>query len=198
MAAPKGRGDTKLRLIIALAMVAVFLATRYWLKDEAPKPNAERPQATAPETPAASETESPPPAARPIDSPKLPAPRQPTEPRESKPPAANTKFHLDGATAKNVVLRDVEDRIVFRGDVDLQPTLDRIDAGQRLDRYNNDGIVFQNREGRLPRKPPGYYREWVQPTENLRGPGPQRIVSGKDGDRWYTPDHYAHFYRIQP
>jgi guanyl-specific ribonuclease Sa len=56
--------------------------------------------------------------------------------------------------------------------------------------------VFQNREKRLPQKPAGYYREWVHPTPGLRGPGPQRIVTGKEGEIYYSPDHYETFRRL--
>lgn len=80
--------------------------------------------------------------------------------------------------------------------VDLKPTLDRILAGVR-DRHRNDGSVFQNRSHRLPRKPDGYYREFVVPTEGVSGPGPQRLVIGGEGEIYYTPDHYETFIRIE-
>ena len=47
--------------------------------------------------------------------------------------------------------------------VDLGPTLDRISRGERFP-HRNDGSIFRNREGRLPSKPDGYYREYVHPT----------------------------------
>ena len=50
-----------------------------------------------------------------------------------------------------MTIRDLDGKVVFRGTVDVQPTLDRIAAGKRLN-YRNDGSTFQNREGRLPRK----------------------------------------------
>ena len=95
-----------------------------------------------------------------------------------------------------MILRDLDGKTVFRGDVELKPTLDRIAAKKRLNQFFNDGIAFQNRERRLPQKSAGYYHEWVHPTPEIHGPGPQRIVSGSAGDLWYTPDHYARFYRI--
>ena len=36
------------------------------------------------------------------------------------------------------------------------------------------------------------------PTPEASGPGPQRIVSGQDGDLWYTPDHYETFRKLEP
>jgi guanyl-specific ribonuclease Sa len=96
----------------------------------------------------------------------------------------------------NVSVRDLDGEVVFRGTIDVQPTLDRIAAGRRLD-YRNDGSTFQNRERRLPAKPGGYYKEFVHPTPSLSGPGPQRIVVGAKGEAYYTPDHYRTFHRIR-
>ena len=81
---------------------------------------------------------------------------------------------------------------VFQGTVDLGPTLDRIARGDKAP-YRHDGTVFGNREGRLPKKPSGWYREYVVPTPGVSGPGPQRLVVGKDGEVYYTPDHYETF-----
>ena len=78
------------------------------------------------------------------------------------------------------------------GEVDLSGTLLRIAAGERFP-HRNDGATFGNREGRLPRKPRGYYSEFVHPTPGVGGPGPQRLVIGAGGDVWYTPDHYDSF-----
>jgi len=81
-------------------------------------------------------------------------------------------------------------------DQELAATLARIDAGKKL-RFRNDGSVFENRERRLPRKPAGYYREWVHPTPGVEGPGARRMVTGKEGEVWYTPDHYKTFERVR-
>lgn len=63
--------------------------------------------------------------------------------------------------------------------------------------YARDGIIFQNREGRLPERPRGYYREYTVPTPGLSHRGARRIVAGRDGDYWYTDDHYRTFKRIR-
>ncbi|MGE0761059.1 MAG: ribonuclease domain-containing protein [Pirellulaceae bacterium] len=97
---------------------------------------------------------------------------------------------------QGVTIRDRDGRVVYRGEVDLSGTLSRIEANERLS-FPRDGSVFQNRERRLPLKPAGHYREWVHPTADLAGPGPQRIVTGKDGEAYYTPDHYETFQRIR-
>ncbi|URO01543.1 hypothetical protein NB069_18945 [Leclercia adecarboxylata] len=84
----------------------------------------------------------------------------------------------------------------FQGKIDLGPTLARIESGGSFP-HRNDGSVFQNRSGDLPQKPAGYYTEYVHPTNGIAGPGPQRIVVGKGGEMFYTPDHYKTFIPIK-
>jgi len=93
-------------------------------------------------------------------------------------------------------IHDEQGRLVFDGDVDLGPVLARIAAGER-DSHRNDGTVFANREGRLPKQPRGYYTEWVVRTEGLRGVGPQRLITGQKGEVFYTSDHYETFIRVR-
>lgn len=88
-------------------------------------------------------------------------------------------------------------RLVYEGDVDLAPVFARIAAGER-DSHRNDGTVFGNREGRLPRAARGYYTEWVVRTKGLRGVGPQRLITGQRGEAFYTPDHYETFIQVRP
>ncbi|ANQ86399.1 ribonuclease [Azoarcus olearius] len=66
--------------------------------------------------------------------------------------------------------------------------------------YRKDGTVFQNREGRLPAQPRGYYREFTVPTPGSRDRGARRIVTGGDPPAvyYYTEDHYRSFRRIEP
>ncbi len=79
--------------------------------------------------------------------------------------------------------------------VDLQKTVDRIAAGQRLP-FRNDGSTFANRERLLPQKPHGYYREYVHPTGGVSGPGGRRLVIGQLGEMYYTADHYRTFTQV--
>jgi guanyl-specific ribonuclease Sa len=97
---------------------------------------------------------------------------------------------------QDVTIYDLDGEVAYEGDVDLAQTLARIAAGKRLSSHRNDGAEFQNRERRLPKRPAGYYREWVHPTPGLGGPGPQRIVTGGEGEIYYTPDHYRTFERL--
>lgn len=63
--------------------------------------------------------------------------------------------------------------------------------------YAKDGAVFGNREGRLPRAKRGYYREYTVKTPGERSRGARRIVSGREGEHYYTSDHYNTFRRIR-
>ena len=53
-----------------------------------------------------------------------------------------------------------------------------------------------NRENLLPLRPPGHYREYVDPTEGMAGPGPRRIIIGQDGELYYTKNHYKSFPKL--
>lgn len=62
--------------------------------------------------------------------------------------------------------------------------------------YKRDGVVFGNRERRLPARPSGYYREYTVPTPGARDRGARRIVAGTPDEFYYTNDHYNTFRRI--
>ena len=94
--------------------------------------------------------------------------------------------------------------IVTAKDLGLESDVSRIKEGIKYP-SRNDGTTFQNREGLLPDHSlfekifnTKYYKEYVVPTSGLQGPGPQRIVSGKFGDWYYTPDHYKSFIKFKP
>lgn len=65
--------------------------------------------------------------------------------------------------------------------------------------YRQDGSTFQNREGRLPRQPRGYYREYTVDTPGLDHRGARRIVTGGQPPAiyYYTDDHYGSFRDFQ-
>jgi ribonuclease T1 len=64
-------------------------------------------------------------------------------------------------------------------------------------RYPHDGIVYQNLERHLPAEPSGYYHEYTVVTPGESDRGTRRIVTGRDGQFYYTADHYASFVRVQ-
>ena len=158
-----------LRIGLIVLVVGVF-AYRNWQEQQRP---AKKPAAPAPAA-----ADEPSPATRNQDESAAP-------PASSSP---KTKLF-------NQTIYDQDGKVAYRGNIDLGPTLARIQRHERLD-FPNDGVTFQNRERRLPQQPAGYYHEYVHPTPDLRGPGPQRIVTGKEGEIFYTPDHYRTFQRL--
>ncbi|MFB7324537.1 ribonuclease domain-containing protein [Streptomyces sp. NPDC056190] len=60
--------------------------------------------------------------------------------------------------------------------------------------YSQDGAVFQNREGVLPKQSTGYYHEYTVVTPGSPDRGARRIVTGqKTREDYYTADHYVTF-----
>jgi ribonuclease T1 len=59
--------------------------------------------------------------------------------------------------------------------------------------FDRDDTVFQNREGLLPDRPTGYYREYTVLTPGENDRGARRIVAGGNGELYYTADHYSSF-----
>ena len=55
--------------------------------------------------------------------------------------------------------------------------------------YASNGVEWRNAEGNLPQRRPGYYTEWSVP-------GQERVVSGLDGEIFYSPDHGGTFYAV--
>jgi len=64
--------------------------------------------------------------------------------------------------------------------------------------YRQDGVVFENREGILPDADLGYYHEYTVGTPGSVDRGARRIVVGRQGEAYWTDDHYASFSRIAP
>jgi len=90
----------------------------------------------------------------------------------------------------------------FMGDVrvaqlpnEARETLALIRAGGPFP-YQRDGVVFSNREGHLPSRKRGYYREYTVKTPGARDRGARRVVAGEGGELYYTEDHYRSFRRI--
>ncbi|MFV6030150.1 ribonuclease domain-containing protein [Streptomyces sp. NPDC056264] len=62
--------------------------------------------------------------------------------------------------------------------------------------YAKDGAVFSNFERILPREPRGYYREYTVRTPGERDRGARRIVTGRNGEIYWTDDHYESFREV--
>lgn len=80
---------------------------------------------------------------------------------------------------------------------EARDTISAIDAGGPF-RYDRDGSVFQNREGRLPARERGYWREYTVDTPGSSDRGARRLVEGRGGELYYTDDHYRTFRLIRP
>ncbi|GMA14824.1 ribonuclease [Deinococcus metallilatus] len=85
-----------------------------------------------------------------------------------------------------------------------QRTLRLIRAGGPFP-YRKDGSVFGNREGVLPGRPSGSYREYTVPTPGEGDRGARRIICVTErpqappaAECYYSADHYTTFRRIQP
>ena len=92
---------------------------------------------------------------------------------------------------------------VFQGEIAAQKLPEEARQAMTLIRsngpfpYQRDGAVFANREGHLPKRERGYYREYTVRTPGAKDRGARRIVAGKDGELYYSEDHYRSFTRIR-
>ncbi len=86
----------------------------------------------------------------------------------------------------------VEERLP--GQVQIDQTLRLIERGGPFP-HAQDDTTFFNREGHLPQRPRGYYREYTVETPGLSHRGARRIVTGGDPPVifYYTDDHYDSF-----
>jgi ribonuclease T1 len=71
-------------------------------------------------------------------------------------------------------------------------TLALVAAGGPYPYRQDDGIFF-NREGLLPARPSGTYREYTVETPGSPDRGARRLVIGEGRDVYWTDDHYASF-----
>ncbi len=76
--------------------------------------------------------------------------------------------------------------------VEARTTLAAIRAGGPY-RYSQDNKTFGNFERILPRQDSGYYREYTVPTPGESDRGARRIVTGSEGEKYYSQDHYDSF-----
>lgn len=65
--------------------------------------------------------------------------------------------------------------------------------------HRQDGVVFENREHRLPERQRGYYHEYTVETPGLEYRGARRIITGGNPpvEYYYTDDHYRTFRPFQ-
>ncbi|NML53626.1 guanine-specific ribonuclease N1 and T1 [Streptomyces sp. R302] len=112
--------------------------------------------------------------------------------------ATPTATAAPSRTAATVASAPVSDLPTVR-ESELPPearrTLALIRAGGPFP-YGKDGSVFSNFERILPPRKRGYYHEYTVRTPGERDRGARRIVTGGDGERYYTDDHYESFREV--
>jgi len=79
-----------------------------------------------------------------------------------------------------------------------QTVLEEIEDGGPFEYPGKDGSTFGNYEHLLPKEPYGYYKEYTVDTLGASTRGARRIIAGRDGELYYTGDHYESFERIRP
>ena len=117
------------------------------------------------------------------------APMQPSQPSQ---PAQPSYPSSSGRVAVRRLPFNDPERVTA-----VNRTLDLIAAGGPFP-FRQDGVVFQNRENRLPDRPQGYYHEYTVITPGLTHRGARRIITGAPPETWYTDDHYRTFTVIDP
>lgn len=103
------------------------------------------------------------------------------------------EFGTGSRVVKNVTVKSYGNTI-YQGDRDLSRTLDGINSG------SIGGKIYNNNEGLLPKNVGGYYQEFdVLDTPNWSGPsrGPERIIVGQGGEKYYSPDHLKSFVELE-
>ena len=118
-------------------------------------------------------------------------------PEDSDSGGASFDDSASETTARVPETRIVYDRVVDVADLpgEAVDTLTLIDSNGPYP-FDKDGTTFQNREGRLPDHPRGYYREFTVITPGSPDRGARRIVAGDAGEYYWTGDHYDSFAQI--
>jgi guanyl-specific ribonuclease Sa len=154
-----------------LLAVALVLGWQYWQRPEGPP---------KPATGSSTEVPLPIPPRAPATTPAATTPTAPplTAPSASPAPEAEAE-----ATSLPAFLPQ-----------EARATIALIQRGGPFP-YRQDGSVFGNREGLLPRQPRGWYREYTVDTPGLSHRGARRIVTGGNPPRewYYSDDHYRSF-----
>ncbi|WP_327676711.1 ribonuclease [Kitasatospora sp. NBC_00458] len=177
----------RLFTLLAVLLCVLAAAVGYVLSDDA-----------GDSTSKASATPSAGPATPGSDGPATPKPTapRPTPPKTS-PPAGTASAPGTPVPAGTWVPTDASLADVCRTKLPAQAvdTLGLIAKGGPYP-YRSDGIVFENRESRLPRKASGYYHEFTVVTPGSADRGARRVVTGGSGEQYWTADHYATFQEI--
>ena len=118
-------------------------------------------------------------------------------PRPAERPPAGSAVDATGPSSL-VSLGDAEldrqvRRVVESMDATGQPPKGVAQGGRR----RGPRGLFENAEGRLPRRPRGFYTETDVWPRQRGGRGAERLVFGRDGSVHYTADHYRTFVPVR-
>lgn len=115
-------------------------------------------------------------------------------PLPDSPPPVREKVRLPEPEGSKIdrPLPEIDSPVEAR---EVRRLLVRIDSGGPF-LHRKDGALFRNAEGRLPRKPRGYYREYTVETPGSPDRGARRIIRGNGGETYYSNDHYRSFRKI--
>lgn len=109
--------------------------------------------------------------------------------------------------SRNLRPKDVSDKepISTNGKTEKDITKDQLTRirevvkrirGQLKDAFPKDSTPYRNQgPGYLPQRPEGYYQEYTVPQAN-GARGPERIITGANGEMYFSPDHYYTFIPI--
>ena len=111
----------------------------------------------------------------------------------------------DPATTHRPATTDIRSPAIDHGDAlpaflpaQARAMVQRINHGGPFD-HSQDGAVFGNYEGLLPKQPRGHYHEYTVETPGARNRGARRIITGGTPPAvwYYTDDHYRSFHRFE-
>jgi ribonuclease T1 len=126
-------------------------------------------------------------ALEPVEAkPETPAPMTPAEEVISKHSPSDVQAVRNGACSVDPKLEEA---------IRVNDTFNKARSGGPFS-YKQDNTVFQNREGKLPSQPAGYYKEFTISPGSGSGRGAMRLVVGAGGEVYQTNDHYTTFTKI--
>lgn len=167
---PYPRRRPRRRTLGLAGLIAAVIAGLVWGATRPPPPANQAPPHPAP-------VHAPAPAKAPATG---PAPAH----APAQAPASTALATADGRT--------IDDPAEARG---IRDTLQIIARGPPFP-FAQDGTTYRNRGRNLPERSAGWYKEYTVVTPGSPDRGARRLVIGKDGEVWYTHDHYRSFLRL--
>lgn len=105
---------------------------------------------------------------------------------------------IQSSTTAVTAAHETDSRLPAWLPAEARDTLARIARGGPFE-HGQDGGVFGNYEGLLPKQPRGYYHEYTVETPSAHNRGARRIITGGNPPAvyYYTDDHYRSFRRFE-